>query len=73
MNTLTVVVNGLVSFKDGVSVSLIKAQERRDKVTQDLYKVCRGLSLQEVVSLMRFLCESDTLDLYCRLNWRFFY
>lgn len=52
MNTLTVVVNGLVSSKDGVSVSLINARERTDKVTQDSYKVCRGL--QEVVSLMRF-------------------
>lgn len=54
VNTLTVVVNGLVSSKDGVSVSLINARERTDKVTQDSYKVCRGLSLQEVVSLMRF-------------------
>lgn len=54
MNTLTVVVSGLVSSKDGVSVSLINARERTDKVTQDSFKVCRGLSLQEVVSLMRF-------------------
>lgn len=41
MNSRTVVVIGLVSFEDSERVSLINVRDRRDKVTEDAYKVCR--------------------------------
>lgn len=45
MNTLTVVVNGLVSSKDGVSVSLINAREKdRQGNTRLVQGVSRPLS-----------------------------